>query len=136
MKLSEDAALTLKELIDEEGGLVRITLPSSIADWLAPPLIKRFQESYPKIRVEIDSSNFKTWLIADGYDFALRAMDETNPDLVARYLGHIKDVIVASPEFIKKNKLKGQDPAELKKRTRTSGFVKWQLEHLEASEGK
>lgn len=114
IKISHDAAVTMRELIDEEGGLVRLTLPSSIADWLAPPLIKLFQDRYPKIKVEIDSSNVKRDLIADGFDFALRAMDETNPDLVARYLGHIRDVIVASPDFIKKHKLKGSDPTELK----------------------
>ena len=114
VKLSQDAAESMKELVNEEGGLIRITAPSSIADWFAPPLMKLFSEKLPHVKVEIDASNVKRNLIEDNYDFALRAMDETNPDLIARYIGHIKDVIVASPQYVKKQKLKGVDPEELK----------------------
>lgn len=114
MKLSQDAAESMRELVDEEGGLIRITSPSSLADWFAPELIKEFQAKLPNVKVEIESSNIKRDLINDGYDFALRAMDETNPDLIARYIGHIRDVIVASPDYVKKMKLKGVDPQELK----------------------
>lgn len=114
VKLSQDAAESMKELTHTEGGLIRITMPSSIADWFAPRMLPIFREKLPNVKVEIDSSNVKRDLIQDGYDFALRAMDETNPDLIARYIGHIKDVIVASPEYVKKHKLKGVDPEELK----------------------
>ncbi|MFP5386246.1 MAG: LysR family transcriptional regulator [Bacteriovoracia bacterium] len=114
VKLSQDAAESMKELTQEEGGLIRVTAPSSIADWFAPSLMKLFSEKLPKVKVEIDSSNVKRDLVGDGYDFALRAMDETNPDLIVRYIGHIKDVIVASPDYLKKNKLRGVDPQELK----------------------
>jgi DNA-binding transcriptional LysR family regulator len=113
VKLSQDAAESMKEMVEKEGGLIRITAPSSLADWLAPELIKVFQDKIPNVKVEIDSSNLKRNLIDDGYDFALRAMDETNPDLIARYIGHIKDVVVTSPAYLKKHKLKGTDPNEL-----------------------
>ncbi|WPU66591.1 LysR family transcriptional regulator [Peredibacter starrii] len=114
VKLSHDAAESMKELVDEEGGLIRITAPSSLADSLAPPLIKMFNEKLPNLKVEIEASNVKRDLIAEGYDFALRAIVETDPELVARYIGHIKDVIVATPDYVKKNKIKGIDPSELK----------------------
>lgn len=114
VKLSQDAAEAMKEMIDEEGGLIRITAPSSLTDWIAPSLIKEFQQKLPNVKVEFDSSNVKRDLVNDGYDFALRAMVETNPDLIARYIGHIRDVIVATPEYVKKTKLKGSDPNELK----------------------
>lgn len=114
VKLSQDAAESMKEIIDEEGGLIRITAPSSLADWIAPNLIKQFQQKLPNVKVEFDSSNVKRDLIADGYDFALRAMDETNPDMIARYIGHIKDVVVTTPEYMKKKKLSGVDLDELK----------------------
>jgi len=114
VKLSQDAAESMKELTHTEGGLIRITMPSSIADWFAPRILPIFREKLPNVKVEIDASNMKRDLTSEGYDFALRAMDETNPDLIARYIGHIKDVIVASPEYVKKHKLKGVDPEELK----------------------
>lgn len=114
VKLSSEAAASMKELVDQEGGLIRITAPSSLADWFAPELLTLFKEKLPHVKVEIESSNLKRDLIQDGYDFALRAMDESNLDLIARYLGHIKDVIVASPDYVKKSKLKGLNPEELK----------------------
>lgn len=114
VKLSQDAAESMKEMINEEGGLIRITAPSSLTDWLAPSLTKEFQANLPNVKVEFDSSNVKRDLVEDGYDFALRAIDETNPDLIARYIGHLKDVVVASPDYVKKMKLKGIDPVELK----------------------
>lgn len=114
VKLSQDAAESMKEMVDEEGGLIRITAPSSLTDWIAPSLVKEFQQKLPNVKVEFDSSNVKRDLINDGYDFALRALIETNPDLIARYIGHIKDVIVTTPEYAKLMKLKCVDPAELK----------------------
>lgn len=114
VKLSQDAAESMKELIEQEGGLIRITAPSSLADWFAPELMKVFRDKIPNVKVEIDSSNLKRDLVSDGYDFALRAMDETNPDLIARYIGHLKDVVVAAPEYVRKQKLKGIDPHELR----------------------
>jgi DNA-binding transcriptional LysR family regulator len=113
VKLSEDALTSMKELVNQEGGLIRITAPTTLGDWFAPQLLKVFQEKLPNVKIEIDLSNAKRDLVQDGYDFALRAMDETNPDLIARYIGQIKDVIVASPDYVKKNKLKGLDPNEL-----------------------
>lgn len=113
-KLSQDAAESMKELTQGDEGVIRITAPSSLADWFAAPLIKEVQKQLPKLKIEIEASNMKRDLIRDGFDFALRAMDEKNPDLIVRYLGHLKDVVVASPEVIKKYKLKGNDPSELK----------------------
>lgn len=114
VKLSQNAAESMKEMTEKEGGLIRITAPSSLADWFVPKLVSEFRETLPNVKVEIDSSNLKRDLINEGYDFAIRAMDETNPDLIARYLGHMKDVIVASPDYVKSRKLKGIDPNELK----------------------
>lgn len=113
IKLSQEAAESMNQFVNEEGGLIRMTAPSSLGDWFAPALLQKFQETLPGLKVEIDLSNAKRDLIEDNFDFALRAMDETNPDLIARYIGHIKDVVCASPTFIKKNKLKGNDPNEL-----------------------
>ncbi len=113
VKLSMDAAESMREMTDQEGGLIRVPAPASLTDWLAPKLIKEFQEQLPNVKLEFDSTNVKRNLTEEGFDFALRAMDETNPDLIARYVGHLKDVVVATPESVKKMKLKGLDPQEL-----------------------
>lgn len=113
VRLSQEAAESMKELVNQEGGLIRLTAPGSLGDWFAPELMRLVQERYPELKVEIDLTNVKRDLIQDRFDFALRAMDETNPDLIARYIGHLKDVIVASPGFLKKFKVKAQTPEDL-----------------------
>lgn len=113
VNLSSEAAQSMQSLIDSDAGLIRITAPGSLGDWFGPELLKLFQAKAPELRVECDFSNVKRDLIQENFDFALRAMDETNPDLIARYIGHLKDVVVATPAMIKKQKVKGSDPNEL-----------------------
>ncbi len=112
VRLSQEAAKNMEALTDREGGEIKMTAPGSLGDWFASPLLKLFREKMPELKIEIDSTNVKRNLIEDNYDFALRAMVETNPDLIARYIGHIRDVIVASPEFLKKAKVK--EPSDMK----------------------
>lgn len=99
VNLSHAAVEELENLSMTDGGIIRITAPSSLGDWFAPSLLKVFAEELPFLKVEIDLSNTKRNLVEDNYDFALRAMDETDPTLIARFIGHIKDVIVASPGY-------------------------------------
>ena len=113
VKLSREAAESMKEISGSESGLIRITAPNSLGDWFGPELLRIFQSKFPGLKVELDLSNVKRDLVNDGYDFALRAMTESDPEMVARYLGHIKDVIVVNPQFKKKMKLTGSDPLEL-----------------------
>lgn len=114
LRLSREAAESMGEFTQRDSGVIRLTAPSSLGDWLAPRLMERMQREMPRVKIELDLSNVKRDLEQDGYDFAFRAMDETNPRLIARYVGHLKDVIVAAPEYVKKNKLRGVDPLELK----------------------
>lgn len=110
VNLSREAFEGMEDLVTTDGGVIRITAPSSLGDWFAPSLLRKFLEEMPFLKVEIDLNNVKRDLVDDNYDFALRAMTETDPNLIARYIGHIKDVIVASPDF-----KVTQDPDELKK---------------------
>lgn len=110
VNLSREAFEGMEDLVTTDGGIIRMTAPSSLGDWFAPSLLRKFQEEMPFLKVEIDLNNVKRDLVNENFDFALRAMTETDPSLIARYIGQIKDVIVASPEFDVT-----QDPEELKK---------------------
>lgn len=109
VSLSREAFEDMEDLANTDGGLIRITAPSSLGDWFAPSLISVFKEEMPFLKVEIDLNNVKRNIVDEKYDFALRAMDETDPNLIARYIGHIKDVIVCTPDFRPTN-----NPEELK----------------------
>lgn len=134
VNLSREATMSLKEMTDKEGGLIRITAPSSLGDWFSPELLKVFRQKMPELKVEIDLSNSKRDLVADNYDFALRALEETNPDFIARYLGQIKDIVCATPEFIKLHKIKGDEPLDVKNypcllNSHQKSWNTWKLQH-------
>lgn len=99
VNLSREAYEDMEDLATEDGGLIRMTAPSSFGDWFAPSLLKVFREEMPFLKVEIDLNNVKRNLVEEKYDFALRAMVETDQSLIARHIGHIKDVIVATKDF-------------------------------------
>lgn len=99
VNLSREAFESMEDLVTTDGGVIRMTAPSSLGDWFAPSLLRKFREEMPFLKVEIDLNNVKRDMVNENFDFALRAMTETDPNLIARYIGQIKDVIVASPEF-------------------------------------
>ena len=57
----------------EPSGLLRITVPSDLAQSLLPPIIEAFLNRHPKVSVEIISTNTLLDLLAEGIDLALRA---------------------------------------------------------------
>jgi DNA-binding transcriptional LysR family regulator len=101
VRLSQEAALTMKEMTGDKHGMIRLTAPSSLDAWLGVPFSTELRRKYPDMKVEFDFSNNKKSLIQDGYDFALRALHENDPELVSKFIGHVRDVIIASPEFLR-----------------------------------
>jgi DNA-binding transcriptional LysR family regulator len=104
---SEEAFLSTQELVKREMGTFKITAPPSLGDWFAPTLLSIMSKELPQISICFDFSNERKNLIDHNFDFAVRAMDEKDPNLVARYIGHIRDVVcvapgVLRPEIIKK----------------------------------
>ena len=63
------------------------------------------QAKLPRVKFEIDLSNENRDFSKDQVDFAFRAIEVEHPDLIAKSFGKIKDVICATPEYLKKNKI-------------------------------
>lgn len=114
VKLSAEAAQTMQELTSQNSGIIRLTVPSSLGEWLSVPISKKLRQQFPDLRVELDFSNQRKDLIKDNFDFALRAMEEKSPDLICRLIGQVKDVIVAAPSLVGKKGDGIQEPADLR----------------------
>jgi DNA-binding transcriptional LysR family regulator len=69
----------------------------------------------PGLQLEIDAANEVVDLFKGNVDFALRVADEHHPDLVAKYLGRMRDVICASPAFIAANRADYGDAREMER---------------------
>ncbi len=85
---------------DEVRGLLRITAATTFGEVFLVDLIYAFQQRYPQVEVELDTS-IQTHDLLDGrYDFAFRLSRTLEERLVARAIGLIREVPVASPSLL------------------------------------
>lgn len=90
----------------EPQGLVRIGCPIGFTSTLADAL-PAFLKHYPKVRIQVLSSNRPVDLIREGVDVAVRVRRnmDADPTLTMRVLGRGRSLLVASPELIARHGL-------------------------------
>lgn len=83
-------------------GVVRVSVPVSLAQQQMPMLLPDFLALYPDVRVQLHVSNRRVDLINEGFDVALRVRSRLDDDggLVMRSFGHIQELLVASPKYL------------------------------------
>lgn len=82
-------------------GRLRVSAPMGVAHLFLAPLLARFLAAHPDIRLELELTNRRVDVIAEGVDVALRVrttLDDSN--LVVRTFGASDQVLVAAPSFI------------------------------------
>lgn len=107
--LAEHAARILAEAVAAEeaahdaatapSGLVRISAPMTLGVARVAPLIAEFLALHPGIQIDLNLSDMRVDIVADGYDIALRIADLPDSSLRARRLGPITVHLVASPGY-------------------------------------
>lgn len=97
---AEDAAL---QLVGEPRGLVRASVPITIAQGIMAELLPAFLAKYPKVKVQLTVTNRRVDLIDEGVDVAFRVRGQLDGDqaLMVRILGYERTLLVASPGFLK-----------------------------------
>jgi DNA-binding transcriptional LysR family regulator len=83
-------------------GVVRVSLPVSLAQQQMPMLLPEFLARYPEVRLQFHVSNRRVDLINEGFDVALRVRSKLDDDgsLVMRSFGPIQELLVASPKYL------------------------------------
>src|SRR6266851_2192372 len=95
-----DALVTQRQA--EISGRLRISVPPSMSDLVIVPLVKAFQERYPKVIVHCLVTERYIDYIADGIDLSIRAGQPGNRDsnVVTRTLVVHRPRLVASPGYL------------------------------------
>lgn len=106
----EEAEQAVAELEALPRGLLRATAPLAFG-WLAP-IISSFLKRCPEVQLELACTDRVVDLVHDGFDVAIRASALQDSTLIARKLGAIKRVLVASPAYLKKQGTP-REPGEL-----------------------
>ncbi len=93
-------------------GLLRVTAPMVFGRRHVAPVVTRFLMRYPDIQVDLVLADRNVDLIDNGIDVALRIGTLDNSGLVARQLGTVQRVTLASPGYLERRGEPGM-PEEL-----------------------
>jgi DNA-binding transcriptional LysR family regulator len=97
-------------------GSLKIAAPVTFSRIYLAPLLARFHESYPEIRLTLISSNDYVDLIQEEIDLAIRIGNLKDSSLISKRLGPATYALCASPRYFHKRKHLTH-PSELKDET-------------------
>ncbi|HEY4316767.1 MAG TPA: LysR family transcriptional regulator [Herbaspirillum sp.] len=81
-------------------GLLRVTAPTQFGRRHVAPLVDRFLDAFPTMQVELVLNDRNLDMIDEGIDVAVRIGDLPDSSLVARKVGAVSRVLVASPAYL------------------------------------
>lgn len=81
-------------------GRLRVDMSTSIATLLLMPTLADFHARYPDVQLDIGASDRMVDLVGERVDCVIRGGAVTDPALIARHLGTLPRMTVASPEYL------------------------------------
>lgn len=95
-------------------GHLSITASVTFGRAVLAPLVCRFLERYPRVKVSLMLHDRIANLVDEGFDLAVRIGDLPDSGLIARKVGAVRPVLVASPGYLRRNGTPA-DPVGLKR---------------------
>lgn len=83
-------------------GLLRITAPVQFGRKHIAPLVMEFLTQYPDMQIEMQLNDRNLDLIDEGLDLAIRIGHLNDSSKVARKVGEVTRILVASPDYVAK----------------------------------
>lgn len=96
----DEAEDTIAGLSGELKGSLRLQAPIGLGQMHLAPLIVDFHRQHPGLSVELILDDHIADLVGDGVDLAIRLGTLKSPNLVARKLGTLRRLLVASPDYV------------------------------------
>jgi len=93
----------VRDMAEQPSGLLRITAPVALARQQLMPLLTRFLQSYPEVRIELDMADRLRSLATEGFDLAIRHTDRAPDTHVAWALCESRSVLVASKAYLRRH---------------------------------
>ncbi|UGY18161.1 LysR family transcriptional regulator [Bradyrhizobium septentrionale] len=90
-------------------GRLRLSLPPTFEPWWE--LLAAFQRRYPDIEIYLYTTERRVDLVEDGIDVALRVGAIVHEAMVARHLLSSRNILVASPQLVKRLGVPGHPDA-------------------------
>ncbi|WP_417431073.1 LysR substrate-binding domain-containing protein [Kiloniella sp.] len=90
----------LKNLDESLTGPLRITAPLAIGQSLVAPIVFELQSQYPELNISLKLSDQLADLVKDRIDLAVRVGSLGKSDALARKIGDLQLMLVATPDFL------------------------------------
>lgn len=110
----EEAESEVMRFRDRPRGRLRMSVGVAFGLHALAPVLPRFLERYPEVRVELLITDRHVDLIEEGADLGVRIGEITEASFVARKICDLRRVVCASPAYLSRHGVP-QSPAELHK---------------------
>jgi len=100
LEVMDKAELELSANQDLIRGPIKVVMPFEVGQLVVGPLINQFLRLYPHVNVHLELTNRDVDVIAEGIDIYAQIGELEDSNLVSRYTGVSKRILVASPEYL------------------------------------
>lgn len=101
--IEADSALeAVQKMRAEPCGTVRLSCPIGLLNFHVGEMLAEFMVRYPQVNIELDATNRRVDVLAEGYDLAIRvrALPLEDSELAYRVFASREQCIVAAPELL------------------------------------
>ncbi len=100
----EMATSTAKDNSKEVAGVLKLTASEDMGTALLGPVITEVSALHKKLSVDAYFTNARIDLVKEGFDLAIRIGELKDTTLIAKKIGEVASVLIASPAYLKKSK--------------------------------
>ncbi len=100
---ANSAQESIHQLVDTPRGHLRISASVAIGQYLLAPYLAEFMTLFPQIELDIELSNRRVDLIAEGFDLVIRVGQLNDSNLISRCFGSAHAELYASPSYLENN---------------------------------
>ncbi|MDG2609538.1 LysR substrate-binding domain-containing protein, partial [Vibrio parahaemolyticus] len=97
---------TAEEITDDcrgASGKIKISAPYNLTKRMMMPMFNSFMKQYPDINIELTTESNADQLDPTEWDVIFRVGPQRDSSLIARKIGEVKDILVASPDYLTAN---------------------------------
>ncbi|WP_427838781.1 LysR family transcriptional regulator [Actinobacillus pleuropneumoniae] len=99
----KDAEDSVSNITSTLQGKITISLPMDFGSRFVAPYLGQFMTTYPNIQLNIEFSDRRVDVVAEGYDLVLRIGALEDSSIVAKRIARSELVLLASPEYLAKH---------------------------------
>jgi DNA-binding transcriptional LysR family regulator len=95
-----DDALTVANGDQSLRGTLRIAAPHGVGEMILPSILLEMRKRHPLLKIDLILNDRIVDPVTEGVDLSLRLGDLGEGSFIARKLGHVRRVLVASPAYL------------------------------------